>query len=173
LELILLQLCFFRKKFIFLVFQAGWPCRREILPVREKTDIWGRFDTHSYGVLGQMKIYLKEQSEDLCLALQNTSDALIAGSKLELGIALTSKKFAAAESHIDGTSLLLRKMEVDFSSFFFFAFLLLLTSFFQATVKQLDDEVCAFVESVTLLEDVAEQLNEVQKEVLILTEKMS
>ena len=39
-------------------------------------------------------------------------------------------------------------------------------------MKQLDDEVSSFVESVTLLEDVAMQLSEVQRESQILQDAM-
>ena len=97
-----------------------------------------------------MRAYLKSQSKELVVALSGASESLVKNSKVELGIAVTAKRFAAAETHIDGTAVLLRKMN--------------------SAVKLLDDEVGEFVESVTLLEDVADQLVEINKDALKLLE---
>ena len=95
---------------------------------------------------GHMKGYLKAESKEMVIQMKNASEALVRGSKVEMGVQVTARRFAAAESHIDGTAVLLRKMN--------------------QTVKQLDDEVSTFVESVTLLEDVAAQLDEVNSDAL-------
>jgi hypothetical protein len=57
---------------------------------------------------------------------------VIGGSKVDVGIAITAKKLVNAESHIDGMTTLMRKME--------------------ASTRALDEEITGFVTNVTLLE---------------------
>ena len=54
----------------------------------------------------QMKGYLKDESRDAMELLKNASEAMVRGSKVELGIGLTTRRFAASEKHIQGTAAL-------------------------------------------------------------------
>lgn len=98
----------------------------------------------------QMKSFLKDEVQSIVVSLKNSSEATVKGSKVDLGIAITAKRFAQTEDCITGTSALLAKMD--------------------ASIRQLDDEVNGLIESVTLLEDVAAKLDEVNKECELLYE---
>jgi hypothetical protein len=84
---------------------------------------------------GQIRSHLAQQAREMMATAATMQSAAVAGSKVDVGIAITAKRFAAAESHIEAVGTLLRRME--------------------ASARQLDEEVAGFVTSVTLLEDVA------------------
>ena len=92
----------------------------------------------------QMKAYLSEQGRDLVFDSRNASRSVVDGSQVEQGIAITCRRFAQTEDRITNTALLVARMG--------------------EAVEELDNDVCSFVESVTLLEDVSEQLQQIAKE---------
>ncbi len=84
---------------------------------------------------GQIRSHLSHEARELLASVATMQSAVVAGSKVDVGIAITAKRFAGAECHADGMGALLRRME--------------------QSARQLDEEMTSFVTSVTLLEDVA------------------
>ncbi len=81
---------------------------------------------------GQIRSFLNQEAKSVIESSVAMQAAVVAGSKVDVGIAITAKKLAAAESHIEGMAVLMRKME--------------------ASARALDEEVTGFVTNVTLLE---------------------
>lgn len=51
---------------------------------------------------GQIRSYLAQEAKELIEAGVAMQASVVAGSKVDVGIAITAKKLAAAESHIQG-----------------------------------------------------------------------